>query len=144
MITFVSVSRSFRILQLTILLRCSQTIVPTWSSRFPQTQVSVQFLCSCQLFNSVIISWQSVCDKPEAEFKEFERQLKFKLWLKYGLFHLKLYSMFQDLSRCSIETSFWRILWHGSNSLNSDTVSFHNYVCSQIVMPIYRCIICTN
>ena len=28
----------------------------------------------------------------EAEFKEFE------LWLKYGWFHFKLYSMFQDLS----------------------------------------------
>ena len=48
--------------------------------------------------------------QPEAEFKEFERRLKFKPRLKYGWFHLKLYSMFQDLSRCSIETGFWRIL----------------------------------
>ena len=29
--------------------------------------------------------------KPEAEFKEFEPQLKFKPWLKYGWLHLKLY-----------------------------------------------------
>ena len=28
---------------------------------------------------------------PEAEFKEFEPRLKFKLWVKYGWFHLKLY-----------------------------------------------------
>jgi len=47
---------------------------------------------------------------PEAEFKEFERQLKFKPRLKYGWFHLKLYSMFQDLSHGSIETGFWWIL----------------------------------
>ena len=40
----------------------------------------------------------------EAEFKEFESRLK------YGWFHLKMYSMFQDLSRRSIETGFWRIL----------------------------------
>jgi len=39
----------------------------------------------------------------EAEFNEFER------WLKYGWFHLKLYSMFQYLSWRSIETGFWRI-----------------------------------
>ena len=36
---------------------------------------------------------------PEAEFKEFERRLKFKTRLKYGWFHLKLYQMLQDLSR---------------------------------------------
>ena len=47
----------------------------------------------------------------EAEFKEFDPRLKF------GWFHLKLYSMFQDLSRRSIETGLRR----GSNSLNSDT-----------------------
>ena len=48
-------------------------------------------------------------DNPEAEFKEFELRPKFKPWLKYGWFHLNLYSMFQDLSRRSIETGFWRI-----------------------------------
>ena len=39
----------------------------------------------------------------EAEFKEFDPRLK------YGWFHLKLYSMFQNLRRRSIETDFWRI-----------------------------------
>ena len=34
---------------------------------------------------------------------------KFKPRLKYGLFHLKLYSIFQDLGRRSIETGFWQI-----------------------------------
>ena len=47
--------------------------------------------------------------QPEAEFKEFEPRLKFKSRLKYGWFHLKLYSIFQDLSRRSIETGFWWI-----------------------------------
>ena len=45
----------------------------------------------------------------EAEFKEFEPRLKFKLRLKYSWFHLKSCSLFQDLSRRSIETGFWRI-----------------------------------
>ena len=39
----------------------------------------------------------------EAKFKEFEPRLK------YGWFHLKLYSIFQDLSRLLIETGFWQI-----------------------------------
>ena len=42
--------------------------------------------------------------RPEAEFKEFEPRLKFETQLKYGLFHLKSYSMFQDFTRRSIET----------------------------------------
>ena len=45
----------------------------------------------------------------EVEFKEFEPWLKFKPRLKYGWFHLKLYSIFQDLSRRSIETVFLQI-----------------------------------
>jgi len=37
---------------------------------------------------------------PVAEFEEFERQFKLRLRLiKYGWFHLKVYQMFQDLSR---------------------------------------------
>ena len=36
---------------------------------------------------------------PVAEFKEFERRFKFKPRLKYDYFHLKLYQIFQDLSR---------------------------------------------
>ena len=35
----------------------------------------------------------------EAEFKEFERRFKFKPRFKYGRLLLKLYQMFQDLSR---------------------------------------------
>ena len=34
---------------------------------------------------------------------------EFEPRLKYGWFLLKLYSMFQDLWWCSIETGFWRI-----------------------------------
>jgi len=45
----------------------------------------------------------------EAEFKEFEQRLKFKPRLKYGWFHLKMYYIFQDLSRRSIKTGFWVI-----------------------------------
>ena len=41
--------------------------------------------------------------RPETEFKEFEPRLK------YGWFHLKLYLIFQGLSRGSIETSSWGI-----------------------------------
>ena len=39
----------------------------------------------------------------EAEFKEFEPRYK------YGWFQIKLHSIFQDLSWCSIETGFWQI-----------------------------------
>ena len=52
--------------------------------------------------------------QPDAEFKEFEPRLKFETRLKYGWFHLSLYSMFQDLSR------------HGSNSLKSKLMTFLN------------------
>jgi len=34
-----------------------------------------------------------------AEFKEFKRRFKFKPRFKYGWFHLKLYQIFQELSR---------------------------------------------
>ena len=47
--------------------------------------------------------------EPVAEFKEFERRFKFKPRFKYDWFHLKLYQMFQDLSRRLILTGFWRI-----------------------------------
>jgi len=40
---------------------------------------------------------------PEAEFIEFDPRLK------YGWFHLKMFSILQDLSRRSIETGFWHI-----------------------------------
>ena len=44
-----------------------------------------------------------------SEFNEFEPRLKFKPQLKYGWFYLKLYLIFQDLSRRSIETGFRQI-----------------------------------
>ena len=63
-----------------------------------------------------------VAKHPSSLFrvKEFDPRLKFKPRLKYGLFHLKLYSIFQDLSRRSIETGFWD-LRRGLNSLNSNS-----------------------
>ena len=57
----------------------------------------------------------------EAEFKEFEPRLKFKPRFKHGWFHLKLYSIFQNLSRRSIEAGFLADLSRGLNSINSDT-----------------------
>ena len=45
--------------------------------------------------------------RSEAEFKELEPRHKYKPRLKYGCIHLKLYSIFQYLSRRSIETGFW-------------------------------------
>ena len=44
-----------------------------------------------------ILTLRELC--PVAEFKEFERRFKFKPRFKYGWFHLKLFQMFQDLSR---------------------------------------------
>jgi len=44
-----------------------------------------------------------------AEYKEFEPRLKFKLGLKYCWFFLKLYSVFQDLSRRSTKPDLWEI-----------------------------------
>ena len=45
-------------------------------------------------------------ERSEAEFKEFETRHKFETQLKYDCFHLKLYSMYQDLSLRVIETGF--------------------------------------
>ena len=48
-----------------------------------------------------IVSFQvESANKPEAELTEFETPIKY-IW-----FNLKLYSMFQDLSRRSIGTGF--------------------------------------
>ena len=49
--------------------------------------------CSGEILNVEVIN------KPVAEFKEFKGRFKFKPRFKYGWFHLKLYQMFQDLSR---------------------------------------------
>ena len=52
-----------------------------------------------QCFMADIILLGTTAWKPMAEFKEFERRFKFKPLFKYGWFYLKLYQMFQDLSR---------------------------------------------
>ena len=64
----------------------------------------------------------------QAEFKEFELRLKFETRLKYDWLHSKLCSMFQDLSRRSIATIFWRI---------SDAAQILKYL-TQIVFSISR------
>ena len=67
----------------------------------------------------------------------FSQWIKFEPRLKYGWFHLKLYSMFQDLSRRSIKPGFWRI-WDAAQinyirSLdlylynNKENAKTHNY-----------------
>ena len=61
-------------------------------------------VCQGRCFNKMIY-----LSFPEAKFKEFKLWLKFETRLKYGWFYLKLYSMFQDLSRRSNETGFRRI-----------------------------------
>ena len=52
------------------------------------------------MFSSFKNGKTSMEDCTEAKFKEFEPRLK------YGWFHLKLYSMFQLRS---VETGFWQI-----------------------------------
>ena len=49
---------------------------------------------------------------PEAVSIEFESRLKFETQLKYGWFHLKLYSMFQDFSQRSIKTHLDQIFYN--------------------------------
>ena len=58
----------------------------------PPVQAFYRTLCLKKLCTS-LFNW------TVAEFEEFERRFKFKPRLKYGWFHLKLYQMFQDLSR---------------------------------------------
>ena len=50
------------------------------------------------------------------------KRIKLKPRLKYGWFHLKLYLIFQDLSRrAQLKPVFGRFKLRGSNSLNSNT-----------------------
>ena len=64
----------------------------------------------------------STRQQHEAEFKEFEQWLKnLRRGSTFGWFQLNVYLMFQDLSRCSIETSFWRI-W------DSEQVVYYWYI----------------
>ena len=46
-------------------------------------------------------------EKISAKIKSSEARFKIEARLKYGWFQLNLYTMFQDLSRRSIETGFW-------------------------------------
>ena len=57
--------------------------------------------CKCKIlkFSNPLNSWYLKLKLSEAEFKEFEPRIKFMPRFKYGWFHLKLYQMFQDLSR---------------------------------------------
>ena len=64
-----------------------------------------KYFVICDHFVTVEVIYLLKCN-AEAEFKEFEPWLKFKPRLKNGWFHLKLYQIFQDLSRRSIETGF--------------------------------------
>ena len=62
--------------------------------------VNPRYMNTCLILNLFKIKCrEKKINSPVTEFKEFERQFKFKPRLKYGWFHLKLYQMFQDLSR---------------------------------------------
>ena len=64
---------------------------------------------------------------PEAEFKEFEPRLK------YGGFHLKVYSIKAGAQLKPVLADLSR----GSNLLNSDTDHFLKYVCNRCVWNFY-------
>ena len=71
--------------------------VPT-SSTAPTVPTS-NFKSIYIYFSKMFRYFSKIIIRPVAEFKEFERRFKFKPRFKYGWFHLKLYHMFQDLSR---------------------------------------------
>ena len=64
---------------------------------YGRSKIWVLYIVLCKLYCR---------SKIWGRIKKFESRLKFKPQLKYGWFNLKLYSMFQDLSRRSIETGF--------------------------------------
>ena len=57
-------------------------------------------------FVTEIMCENTILRTTEAELKGFKARLEFETRLKHGWFHLKLYSVFQDLSRRSIGTGF--------------------------------------
>ena len=63
-------------------------------SEYAQKKFRFKVFNAVFIFINHLLLMQSV-----AEFKEFERRFKFKPRFKYGWFHLKLYQMFEDLSR---------------------------------------------
>ena len=64
--------------------------------------VASENLCRIQPSSRIDRRVSNAHKQTEAEFKEFEPRLK------YGWFHLKLYSIFQDLSGQLIKTGFWQ------------------------------------
>ena len=75
------------------------SVKPQLESR--KTKISYSSLIRLKGFKRNIVNgWSPEITSSEAEFE---------LRLKYGWFHLKLYSIFQDLRQRSIETGFWGI-----------------------------------
>ena len=72
---------------------------------------------SCQFKSHIFNHYEN---QPEAEFKEFYPQLKFKPRLKYSWFHLKFYSRYKPALNWNW---FLADFIRESNSLNSDTVN---------------------
>jgi len=88
------------------------------------------------MFGGAKVSYSNIkC--TEAEFKEFEPGLKFETRLKYGWFHLKSRSMFQDLTGRSIETGFWRIL-EPSGIFGRPFNELHGGFTTGLSKPIYK------
>ena len=87
--------------------------MPKFRISFPKTFFIEFFWRLLDLFKKV--AGKKRYKTPQPEFKEFETRLK------YSWSHLKLYLMFQNLRRRSIETGFLAGLRRGSNLLNSDS-----------------------
>ena len=66
---------------------------------------------------------------PEAGFEEFEPRFKFKLRLKYGWFHLKLYSIFQVLAGAQLKPVFGGF---------QTRLKFNKFGLSFIISSVYR------
>ena len=74
--------------------QCAMCNVQTINAQIRKPQKFIINKCVFKLNTRLDIGLRLV-----AEFKEFERRFKFKPRLKYALFHLILYQMFQDLIR---------------------------------------------
>ena len=71
---------------------------------------NLSWFCYLSWLNPILVLLFILTESfPETEFKEFELRLKLKPRLKNCWFHLKSYSLFQDLCWHSIETGFCRI-----------------------------------
>ena len=88
------------------LFRSGKTICPDilhkylfFSDSFPSCLIVLNTWTRLSELVTILVAHPWVFKGSVAEFKEFERRFKFKPRFKYGWFHLKLYQMFQDLSR---------------------------------------------